>query len=96
MTILTFDHLIDAMREVPVRPDLIKALAFTIMALQTDIQEAIAALAPSSDTLADLISIDVLRRQSPTGPLTINPDLLESWKIAQAEAEARIALSLAS
>ena len=96
MTILTFDGLIDAMREAPVRPDLIEALAFTIMALHTDIREATAALAPSSDTLAGLVSIDVLRRPSPAGLLTINPDLLESWKIAQAEAEARIALSLAS
>lgn len=96
MTIFTIDNLIGEMHAARVRPNLTEALAFAIMALHTDIQEAVAMLAPSCDMLADLISMDVLRRPSPTGKLTINPDLVKSWKIAQAEAGAGITLSLAS
>jgi len=94
MTNCTIDDLIKAMRETPVRPDPIEAIAFTIMALHAGITEAMAARAPSSDTLDDLVGMDVLRRQGMAGTLTVNPDLVASWQSAQAEAET--ALSLAS
>jgi len=86
MTISTIDDLIEAICKTPARPDPIEALAFTIMALHAGITEAMAALAPSSDTLEDLIAMGALRRHGTAGTLTVNPDLIASWQSAQAEA----------